>query len=135
MTNQDTRTLAAGWEAVNRIARVIASVDQALRDDPGKRDLLLAAQSMHQCRTLLAEEERYTRQWALTSTDPGVIVLLYRQRVVGRLLTIVADNNADALRAGHELLVGGDPGEYHGPRLRHGIRVIAGGAPGLGRRS
>lgn len=30
MTNQDTRTLAGGWEAVSRIARAIATVDRAL---------------------------------------------------------------------------------------------------------
>jgi hypothetical protein len=30
MANQNTRTLAASWEAVNRIARVIATVDRAL---------------------------------------------------------------------------------------------------------
>jgi hypothetical protein len=120
----------AGWDATHSIEATIVWAHRVLEGRATKGELIMAAQSLHRCRAQLGDIHAWARHRAPHADD-----LRSRVSLLLRVLDAVEAHAASDLRIARGLLVGGDPGEVtRDGRLPYTIRVVSGGAPGLGHR-
>ncbi len=122
-------------EEVDAIGQEVLNDAAALRQGPSSVQLMMIAQRFRVHGVTLADLERKLAEGTLArSTDPRVLILAHRVQVARRVLHRVSAAHVDALAEGTRFLRAGDPGEDPRPRIRHRVRIVAGGAVGQGRR-
>ncbi|MGV8977258.1 MAG: hypothetical protein ACOH17_04370 [Cellulomonas sp.] len=130
-----SRTIREHHADAERLARALATTARHLAMADRDGDLLVAARHEFQVRVQLADLHQWTQRAARTSDDPAALILLHRVQVVGQVLELVRAEHGTALARGWAVLKSDNGWEPDRRGLRHGIRVISGGAPGLGRRA
>lgn len=124
----------AVWRRLDEVALGVAGVDAYLLGEVTPVRAMMATQRLHQCEVVLSELDADLEEAARTLTDPAVLPLLHRARIIGAVIRLVQEKHGAVLAAGARFLTAGDPGEDPRPQIRHRIRVISGGAVGQGRR-